>query len=234
MNAKVILMVTAAFLWSYSLVLEARYHRQNWYKGTKKPGINNQTMKKAKEFVIKAEKNFIRLAQNASHAHWNWVTNITDKNRFLKDKAAEEATKYKLKFFKECSQFKWRKFKSSNYTLFRWFKLACRGHLNIEDNYLATDYTYYSDKSKESNSTAENVISKMLQKFSTAQLCPYKNPSGACNLTFDDDVSKIMEESRNPKELKYYWKEFREKTGEKYKNLFLQAVKLENKRANLT
>ncbi|GFQ73407.1 angiotensin-converting enzyme [Trichonephila clavata] len=74
----------------------------------------------------------------------------------------------------------------------------------------------------------------MLQKFSTAQLCPYKNPSGACNLTFDDDVSKIMEESRNPKELKYYWKEFREKTGEKYKNLFLQAVKLENKRANLT
>ncbi|GFW70959.1 angiotensin-converting enzyme [Trichonephila clavipes] len=43
-----------------------------------------------------------------------------------------------------------------------------------------------------------------------------------------------MERGRNPKELKYYWKEFREKTGEKYKKLFLEAVELENKKARLT
>ncbi|GFS49565.1 hypothetical protein TNIN_309371 [Trichonephila inaurata madagascariensis] len=186
MNVKVILMVTATFLWSYSLVLEARYHRKTWYKvtTTKKPGTGNKQIKKAKELVIKAEQNFIRLAQNASLAHWNWVTNITDKNRLLKDKALKEAYEYNLKFFKECSRFKWRTFKSSNYTLFRWFKLACRGHLNFEDGYLASDLTYYADKSNESDSTDWNVISKMLHKFSTAQLCPYNDHSGKCNLTF--------------------------------------------------
>ncbi|GFW70957.1 hypothetical protein TNCV_190481 [Trichonephila clavipes] len=41
-------------------------------------------------------------------------------------------------------------------------------------------------KTLETNSTDENVISKMIQKFSTAQLCPYKDSSGKCNLTFDD------------------------------------------------
>ncbi|GFY38350.1 hypothetical protein TNIN_309411 [Trichonephila inaurata madagascariensis] len=84
MNSKVILMVTAAFLWSCSKALEARHHRETWWKDTKIPETSNESIKKAIEFMLEAEKNFIRFGQASSRAHWDWSVNITEENRKVK------------------------------------------------------------------------------------------------------------------------------------------------------
>ncbi|GBN93617.1 Angiotensin-converting enzyme-related protein [Araneus ventricosus] len=52
-----------------------------------------------------------------------------------------------------------------------------------------------------------------------------------CSLSLHD-VVKAFAASRSPKELKHYWLEFRKETGEKYKDLFLEAIKKDNKDAS--
>ncbi|XP_055932032.1 angiotensin-converting enzyme-like [Argiope bruennichi] len=50
-------------------------------------------------------------------------------------------------------------------------------------------------------------------------------------MTYDKDIVEIFASSRDPKELEYYWLEFRKETGEKYKDLFLKSIKEDNKEA---
>ncbi|KAF8795101.1 Angiotensin-converting enzyme-like protein [Argiope bruennichi] len=67
----------------------------------------------------------------------------------------------------------------------------------------------------------------MAEIFSKAKICSL---SGKCDIAVND-VSKVFADTRDPKELKHYWLEFRKATGEKYRDLFLEAIKKDNKAA---
>lgn len=55
--------------------------------------------------------------------------------------------------------------------------------------------------------------------------------SGYCDLTIDNDLTRIMEQSRNEPELQYIWAAWREKTGPPNRNNFMRYVDLTNQAA---
>ncbi|CAL1265722.1 unnamed protein product, partial [Larinioides sclopetarius] len=69
----------------------------------------------------------------------------------------------------------------------------------------------------------------MAEIFGKAKIC---QPTGECYIT-TDDIHKVFSASKDPKELKHYWLEFRKETGEKYRDIFLEAIKKENQDASL-
>ncbi|KAK4883480.1 hypothetical protein RN001_006799 [Aquatica leii] len=77
-------------------------------------------------------------------------------------------------------------------------------------------------------------INKMKNIYSTAKICPYKNPS--CNLTIEGlslepDIEMILSESFDYDELKYTWIEWHNATGKKMKSLYQTYVDLNNEAA---
>jgi len=65
--------------------------------------------------------------------------------------------------------------------------------------------------------------------YSTAKIPAYKNPKKL--LSLEPDLSEIFASSRDPKELEYYWNEWRLQTGSKMRNDFLVVLELINEAA---
>lgn len=55
--------------------------------------------------------------------------------------------------------------------------------------------------------------------------------TGYCDLSIDNDLPHIMEQSRNEAELKYIWSAWHEKTGPPNRNSFMRYIDLENQAA---
>ncbi|CAG2061272.1 unnamed protein product [Timema podura] len=68
--------------------------------------------------------------------------------------------------------------------------------------------------------------------YSTANICHFKNDS-KCDLRLEPDLTKILENSRDPEELKHVWLKWRDATGRRMKDMFVQYVELENEAARL-
>ncbi|XP_026677701.1 vacuolar protein sorting-associated protein 13 [Diaphorina citri] len=105
--------------------------------------------------------------------------------------------------------------------------VQCRMFNNLGLAALPTEkYTEYS-----------SVLSDMQKLFATAKLCPY-NASASndtkCNLDFDPTVINIMATSRDPKELAYYWQEFRNKTGKLMRKKYAKYVQILNEGVRLS
>ncbi|KAI5698388.1 hypothetical protein M8J75_006012 [Diaphorina citri] len=97
--------------------------------------------------------------------------------------------------------------------------VQCRIFNNLGLAALPTEkYTEYS-----------SVLSNMQKLFATAKLCPY-NASASndtkCNLDFDP--------SKDPKELAYYWQEFRNKTGKLMRKKYAKYVQILNEGVRLS
>nr|CAD7440374.1 unnamed protein product [Timema bartmani] len=76
------------------------------------------------------------------------------------------------------------------------------------------------------------IITDMQSIYSTANICHFKNDS-KCDLRLEPDLTKILENSRDPEELKHVWLKWRDATGRRMKDMFVQYVELENEAARL-
>ena len=65
--------------------------------------------------------------------------------------------------------------------------------------------------------------------FSTAKIPKYGDSS--VKVRYEPDIVKILAESRDPKEMEYYWTQFRAHTGDKMRSLYLEYVDLTNQAA---
>ncbi|KAF8795120.1 Angiotensin-converting enzyme like protein [Argiope bruennichi] len=173
-------------------------------------------MKQAVEFMMKADEALRKLSSASAYADWNWKVNLTDHNREIKDNTSDEATEYLKKIYDVARNYSWQSYREKNYTLFRWFELVAKGLTQGAPG-------LYSSKQK-----IADPYSKMSEIFGKAKVCPPEGSTGKCV----SDVEKVFETTRDPKILKHFWLEFRKQTGEKYKDLFLEAIKEENTDAN--
>lgn len=96
-------------------------------------------------------------------------------------------------------------------------------------------------------------IGGMQLHYGTTRVCPFRTnttcdvplepgnsfdarsvPSGAnTQFLFILDLTKIMQNSENPEELSYYWKEWYDKAGTPMRSTFNNYVKLKNEAAHL-
>ena len=73
------------------------------------------------------------------------------------------------------------------------------------------------------------ITSQMEKIYSVAKVNHFDDPSKQISL--EPEITLKMGESRNPKELEYYWLQHRDTTGKKIRNMFKEYVKLTNKAA---
>ena len=73
------------------------------------------------------------------------------------------------------------------------------------------------------------ITSQMEKIYSVAKVNDFNDPSKKISL--EPEITLKMAESRNPKELEYYWLKHRDTTGKKMRNMYKEYVKLTNKAA---
>nr|XP_022919739.1 angiotensin-converting enzyme-like [Onthophagus taurus] len=162
--------------------------------------------------------NQITLERNVkvTEAEWNYVTNITDETFKIKLEIEKEVAKAVKEDWEQVSKFHWETYK--NPVMKRKFKF-----------YSLIGSAALPPKKFERLS---RITSEMQKIYSTAKLCEYKNP-GNCSLNLEPELTKIFAESRNPKELKYYWSKWRKAVGPKVKVYFDEYVSLSNEASRL-
>ena len=150
-----------------------------------------------------------------SEAEWKFATNITDETSHLRMKANTLYAKYEqdnaLKFKKyDVASFK-------NEDLKRQIKII----KNLGDSYL----------SDEKFNELKNAISNMESVYSQTKIPSYKDDKIMFSL--DPEITQVLGESRDPKELEYYWKNWYDNVGTKNKKDFIKYVELRNEAAQL-
>ena len=73
------------------------------------------------------------------------------------------------------------------------------------------------------------ITTKMAKIYSTAKVPSYENKSK--KLSLDPGITEALAKSRDPKELEYYWTEWRKVTGREMRDLYAQYVELTNEAA---
>ena len=74
-----------------------------------------------------------------------------------------------------------------------------------------------------------NITTQMVTIYSTAKVPDYKDKSKL--LSLEPEIVEVLAESRDPRELEYYWTEWRSATGRKMRDLYLRYVNITNEAA---
>ncbi|GFT52575.1 hypothetical protein NPIL_128871, partial [Nephila pilipes] len=167
MNWSSIVIVTTAFLCSYSLVLEAK--KNNKKRNGRKCGTEGTTcsrMEEAIKYMDETDRFLSELAQQSAKTLWNWSVNMTDENRKEMEEKSRILRDETQRVFRESSQFNWVSFKEKNETLYRWFELASKGRYNKPTGDLR-------DKGKNIKKEEEDISAKMIEIYSKAKICAY-------------------------------------------------------------
>ncbi|XP_037927248.1 angiotensin-converting enzyme-related protein [Teleopsis dalmanni] len=78
----------------------------------------------------------------------------------------------------------------------------------------------------------KNAITAMQSNYATTTVCSFFNKSD-CSLTLEPHIQERLSNSRDPEELKHYWKEWYDKAGTPMRKNFTKYVQLSSKAAHL-
>ncbi len=175
----------------------------------------NEVEAAAASFINRAENELHGLAQDHTLVEWAYESNITDHNEKVKLAFKKKADAISLRLGKEAKKYQ------SNEIRDRGLKRKLRMLATIGPSALPQDkLDRYND-----------ITNKMAKIYSTAKFPAYKDKSRLVRL--EPDLTEILASSRDPEELEYYWTRWREETGEKMRDLYIDFVKLSNEAAKL-
>ncbi|XP_064084729.1 angiotensin-converting enzyme-like [Macrobrachium nipponense] len=173
-------------------------------------------------------------------ASWNFNTNVTDVNRRKPLRRQLEWTQFHRLKWNEATTFAWKNFTTP--TVRRMFSfLTVLGRAALPEEELRELTT---------------LIEEMKTTYSTAKICRYdatrnRLPDGEYDyysdleidgdneilctptLSLEPHLTQIMSTSRNPDELRYVWRAWRDVAGKPLRNKYIRFVELTNKAALL-
>lgn len=76
------------------------------------------------------------------------------------------------------------------------------------------------------------AVSAMESNYAKVRVCDYKDKS-KCDLQLEPEIESILETSRDPEELQYYWQQWYDKAGAPTRKHFDTYVRLTNEAAVL-
>lgn len=148
-----------------------------------------------------------------TQAEWNYVTNLTTENAAKKQFAAEEYAKFIKNSAMMLLNFNTADFKNAT------LKRIIDKLTNIGDAILdPLDFNKMKDS-----------IMKMQSNYATAKVPSFTDKNIMYSL--EPEITTILESSRNPDELKYYWEQWYELTGKPSRGNFYKYCNLRNKAA---
>uniref|UniRef100_A0A0C9RAR2 Angiotensin-converting enzyme n=1 Tax=Fopius arisanus TaxID=64838 RepID=A0A0C9RAR2_9HYME len=171
---------------------------------------------RAKELLNKIHGEYGSWNNKLTLALWNYSSNLTDVNLERQLNVSAQFANYVRQLTMEINDFPWHTIKDENVKR-QFEKLSTPGASALP-----------KDKYKEYG----EVTSRMENTYATAKICDFKNSSN-CNLALEPHLTEILIKSRDPDELKYVWKEWRDASGKKMKNDFIRYVELSNEIAKL-
>ncbi|XP_064087197.1 angiotensin-converting enzyme-like [Macrobrachium nipponense] len=180
--------------------------------------LDSVTLDNTARRVLREENNLLTEAcTKAVYAAWNYQTNITDDTR-------EQAISAQMDYI-TTKQRSWE-------TVRRW--------IGVKKYLLSSDLNRQLDVMSILGTTAlpandlveyREVISTMSSIHKRATVCNYRN-ARKCDLSMDNNALKeVMKKSRDPEELSFTWKSWRNNTGKDIRSHFKRFVNLSNKAA---
>ncbi|XP_020279207.1 angiotensin-converting enzyme-like [Pseudomyrmex gracilis] len=175
-----------------------------------------ENLKNAEDILKRLDVLYAEWNNKQSIAEWNYASNLTEENLAEKLNVSAEAARVIKQIAQEVNAFPWRDLPDEDVKR-RFKKLSILGAAALPE-----------DSFKEFKTT----ISQMENIYSTAKICDYKNKT-KCDLALEPEITEILMKSRDPKELKHIWVEWRKASGEKMKSLYTKYVELANTAARL-
>lgn len=170
----------------------------------------------AKEYLENLNKELARRTNVETEASWDYASDITDAHEKKKNEISAEVAKFLKEVASDIKKFNWRSYQSED--IKRQFKsLSKLGYAALPES----DYADFLD-----------TISAMESNFAKVKVCDYKNNT-KCDLALEPEIEEIITTSRDPEELKYYWREFYDKAGTAVRSQFERYVELNTKAAKL-
>merc|ERR1711970_954039 len=175
----------------------------------------NSVEHKAKTFVDEAEETLRKQAIDSTFKSWGYESNITDETQKISEASQTKFELLNKKFGKEAQKFDVTQIKDKD--VIRKLKLMKNiGTAALPEN-----------KLKEFISITGN----MSTIYSTAKVLGFG--SDKRNFSLEPELTEVLAKSRNPDELKYYWKQWRESSGKEIRGMYHTYVGLYNKAAKL-
>merc|ERR1712042_118185 len=169
----------------------------------------------ARKFVEEAEEAMRNQRISETFVEWAYATNITaETKKKKKEKNAKRELLLKM-LGKEAQAFNIKQIKDRDVKR----KLKLMKNIGIA--------ALSENKLKEFISLTSN----MATIYSTAKVQEYG--SSKRNFSLDPELTEILSNSRNPKELQYYWEQWREASGKQMKDMYNEYVNLYNEAAEL-
>ncbi|XP_066978847.1 angiotensin-converting enzyme-like [Macrobrachium rosenbergii] len=179
--------------------------------------LDSVTLDNAARRVLKEENDLLTAAcTRAVYASWNYQTNVTEYNR---EQAVSAQTAYS-----RTKQHSWE-------TIRRW--------VGLKEYLLSGDLNRQLDVMSVLGTTAlpandlveyKEVLSTISSLHSRATVCSYRDEK-KCQLSMDNALKEVMRRSRDPEELSFTWRSWRNSTGKALRSHFKKFVNLSNKAA---
>lgn len=151
-----------------------------------------------------------------TEAQWAYASNITDENDRKKNEVSADNAKFMKEVAKDIQKFNWRTYESDDVR--RQFKMLSKlGYAALPES----DYAELLE-----------TLSSMESNFAKVRVCDYKDKT-KCDLSLDPEIEEVITKSRDPEELKYYWREFYDKAGTPTRQAFEKYIELNTKSAKL-
>jgi hypothetical protein len=175
----------------------------------------NSVEYKANKFVNEAEEAMRIQAIETTFASWGYESNITDATQKISEASTTKAELMSKKFGREAQQFDLTQIKDKEVR--RKLKLMKNiGTAALPEN-----------KLREFISLTAN----MGKTYSTAKVLEFG--SSLRNFSLEPELTEILAKSRNPRELKHYWEEWRESSGKQIRSMYHTYVNIYNEAAKL-
>lgn len=204
-----------------------------------------------KEFNIEAAEMCNRVANN----EWKYATNASEYNKRRVKEQQSVATKFECLSWRRATSF--LSYSISNTNVKRQLqRIIKQGKCGLTDEKYAEIHNLIQqmkDNYKHARvcpyrGTQSEVVNQSTQMSENIGVIPIKHANdslistqsenyvthtytGYCDLSIDNDIPHIMEQSRNEAELKYIWSAWHEKTGPPNRNNFMRYVDLANQAA---
>ncbi|XP_060524436.1 angiotensin-converting enzyme-like [Cylas formicarius] len=151
-------------------------------------------------------------------ASWSYASNLTDENLKNQLAVAADVAKKEKDAWQKVIQYDWTRF-SDPIMRRQLLKYSVLGVSALPE-----------DKFKRLN----QIISDMEAIYSKAKICPRGvQDQKECKLGLEPELTTILENSRDPEELKHVWLEWRRAVGPKCRTLYKEYVALSNEAARL-
>ena len=171
--------------------------------------------KEAMDLMEVLNREFIEERFKSATVEWNYASNMTNETLNMKTIGQRAYAVFRETKADELMQFDFKSFKNES------LKRQMKKLTNLGDS-LLNDESFIAIKT---------AIASMQEVYAKTKIPSYQNESEMLDL--EPEITEIIQTSRDPEEMKYYWTQWHDKVGTNNKDAFFKYAEYRNEAAKL-